>query len=288
MLVSVIIPTTCDVRRQAVLRRALASVWAQDVEIELILVVNGDGFDAGLLAELRADARLKILQLAQGNVSVARFAGLQQTRGDFFCFLDDDDEFLPGAFQQRLKLFGDDVDVQVCNGYEYSGRDELWVPAEEAACINQDPIGTFLRSNWFASPAAMFRSQRVDRNLFDMPQRYFEWTLLFFHLHQAGLRVRFCDVLAYRKYEDNPLSVSKSKAYAEAYPLVLQELLSAGVLRGKHRQQLRAKYAAALNALAQAELNAGHLAAAWRAHLRCLASGGLTYLSFTRHLFRWP
>lgn len=287
MLVSVIVPTTCEVRRARELRRALASVLNQPVPVELLLVVNGTHVDKALLAELSQESRLRVIRREEGHVSAARHAGLLQAQGDYVCFLDDDDELLPDSLNRRLEGFESGWDVQVCNGFEFDGSiDRQVVPPADIASINRDPMGTFLKRNWFSSSSAMFR-RGVDAALFDIPHRYFEWTLLFFRLYGAGLRIGFSGEMGYRIHQGTPVSVSKSAAYAEAYPRFLEELWASESMRqvgSVHRRQLRAKLATAFNVLAQTELHAGRRGAAWRAHLRCLRWAGFRYLTFTHRL----
>lgn len=289
VLISVIVPTMCEARRAAELRRAVASVLQQDVAVELLVVVNGARVDERLLSELSAEPRLRVMQLPEGNVSLARLAGLRQSRGDYFCFLDDDDEFLPMGLAQRLQAFDGEVDVVVSNGYLcLPGAERVMVPPAEAAAIPSDPMGAFLRENWFASPAAMFRRAGVDAGIFDLQHPFFEWTLVFFRLYSAGARFHFLDALTYRFHTETQVSASKSSAYAQACPEVLHELWSSKALmkrlEPRHRRHLRVKLAAAYNGLALAEMKAGRMGAAWHAHLQSLIHGGFSYLAFTRKL----
>lgn len=283
--VSIIIPTTCEGGREPLVRRSIASVLNQDVEIDLIVVVNGDRFDPSLLSKLQQNPALKVRQLAQGNVSAARFHGLSNARGQFFGFLDDDDEFLPRALAQRVALFSDDVDVVVTNGYHYDVAETRLVPASITADANTDPAGSFFRCNWFASPASLFRSTTVEKSLFDITIKHFEWTYLFFSLLSQRKTIRYHDCITYRVYEDTPLSVSKSIDYALAYPDFLLTLMRLH-RDPRHRNLLRHKYVGALNGVSKLELSRGRRTAAWTAHIKCLASGGWGYLPYTRHLLR--
>lgn len=281
-MVSVIIPTTCEKAREESIRRALASVYEQASEV--VVVVNGERSDSSLLKQLRADTRLIVLQLTEGNVSKARLAGLRRSTSPFFCFLDDDDEFLPGALAQRMALFEDRVDVVVTNGYEHRhGSDQPLVPPAIAATANSDPAGSFLSFNWFASPASMFRASTVGQELLDIKLRHFEWTHLFFSLLLAGKSIRYGDCLTYRKFEDNPLSVSKSAEYAQAYPSFLRSL-STMDLDSRTKGLLKAKTVVALNGLSVMELARGRRRAAWKAHAQCIAMGGWRYVPYTRRL----
>lgn len=284
--VSVVIPTTCEAARAHSLARAIASVLGQQgAHIELLVVVNGNRVDASLLAMLKNNPRLRILELAEGNVSAARYQGLLQAGGAYFCFLDDDDELLPASIGSRLAVFRQhpDTDVVSGNGVEQMGGTEHPLVPMAAERISADPAGTFLASNWFASPAPLFRAAGVDRRAFDIRHKYFEWSYLFFLLLSRGTRFRFTDALTYRLYKDTAGSASKSGAYALASAEFLREVLCLP-LTPAVRKGVRHKYLSALNTLANYHLSQRQRLPAWKAHLRCLASGGLHYLLFTRHL----
>src|SRR5690606_2159599 len=132
----------------------------------------------------------------------------------FFGFLDDDDEYLPGWADVRLQAMDSGADVVVTNGFI---REETDTPlVDDTEPIRSDPLGSFMRRNWFASPASLFRAETIPPETFDFRIRYLEWTCLFFVLH--GKRIEFVNDLTIRKYADNADSVSKSAANHLAYP----------------------------------------------------------------------
>ena len=281
--VNVIIPTTCDLRREDLIHRAINSVLKQEqADFELTLVVNGSRVDESLLNRLSARP-IKIIRLAEGNVSQARYAGIVATRGDFFCFLDDDDEFLDGALAHRLTLFDKDVDCVVTNGWEHSDKDCRLVPVEVATMVAHSPALAFVRHNWFASPGSMFRRGSLDIKLFDIGHRYFEWTLLFFLLISGGKRIRYDDALTYRVWQDSPMSASRTIEYKMAHAHVLGELLGLR-LDGEVLAALRLKRQTALNSQSQLQMEQRQWLNAWRSHVACIMAGGWRYLLFTRKL----
>lgn len=282
-MVSVIIPTTAEPERNAALHRAIASVLAQDCLSRAIVVVNGDRFEPALVEALRANPELTVLQLAEGNVSAARMAGLEMVASSFFCFLDDDDELLPGALALRVRSIAPEADILVTNGYRREQEDQPLVPHGMADRINADPVGAMLDLNWFASPAGLFRAATVPLDAFAIRLKFFEWTWLFFDLAARGMNFQFVEDLTYRKFENHDFGVSRSPAYAQAYAGFVRSLLGLPV-KPDHRQALRRKYQAALNAQSVAAMRAGRRLDAWLAHARCLAEGGWRYVPYTRHL----
>ncbi len=91
-LVSVIIPTF---NRFPMLCEAIDSVLAQSFsDFELIVVDDGSSDETGSIGTRYGPS---IQYLFQGNqgVSAARNRGIERARGDFICFLDSDDLWLP-------------------------------------------------------------------------------------------------------------------------------------------------------------------------------------------------
>jgi glycosyltransferase involved in cell wall biosynthesis len=108
-LVSLVMPAWNP--EPAWLREAVASALAQrGCDIELIVVDDGsDAPVADLLAEVDDD-RLKVLRVPHGRVAVARNAGVEAARGDWFRFIDCDDVIVEDSTAHLLGLAdGDDV-----------------------------------------------------------------------------------------------------------------------------------------------------------------------------------
>jgi hypothetical protein len=110
--VTAVIPTRN--RRPRVIG-AVASVQRQtlqDVEILVVDDASTDGTD-GVLAEVAAqDPRVRVLrQEAAGGAPRARNRGLDEARGEFVAFLDDDDLWLPSKLERQLSFLGDHPQV---------------------------------------------------------------------------------------------------------------------------------------------------------------------------------
>lgn len=103
ILISVIIPTT---RRPDLVQRALRSVLSQTHRhLEVIIVVDGPNPETiAVLAKVN-DPRLKVIQndLPRG-AGVARNRGAASATGEWFAFLDDDDEWLPEKLERQLAV----------------------------------------------------------------------------------------------------------------------------------------------------------------------------------------
>lgn len=287
--VSIIIPTLCQASRERLLFRAISSIVSQlGMDLEIIIVINGDIFDSRLVKLLEEDGRFIIIRLAKANVSEARYAGVCSAKGDFFGFLDDDDELLSHALRDRLVLARKhpEADIIVTNGFCHSlGKDSLAVEHGIAVGILHSPVDVFFQQNWFASSASLFNAKTIKSELFDFSLKYFEWTYLFFLLVSKGKHFYYDEALTYRTHKDTPSSISKTTEYALAYPDILLKLLTLP-LSLEVRNVLTEKYISALNMKSDIERMNGQLIWAWRSHLKCLISGGWRYLSYTRHLVK--
>ncbi len=252
------------------------------VEVELIVVVNGQRFDPARLAALQANPTLKAVYLETPSPSVACRHGRSLASGEFFAFLDDDDEYLPGGLAARAAAAQADptVDIVVSNGYS-GGANKPHLT--RMAHIERNPLAAMLEENWMASCGALFRRSSCSDEFFaDLP-KYMEWTLLTFRLLSAGKRVKVVDTPTYR-INDTQQSASKSREYRVATAGVIERMLAlqlpADIKRGLRRRLLAARHD-----LSVLNLEEGDRAAAWKAHLQSLAGiGGLRYLTYTRRL----
>jgi glycosyltransferase involved in cell wall biosynthesis len=283
--VSVIIPTACRPARVSALRRALRSVLRQDgVDAEIIIVVNGPGYDRDMLAELRAEPRYRVAYLPAPSLPAAHRHGRGMVSRPFFGFLDDDDELLPCALRTRLDvlLAEPEVDVVTTNGWTGAADDTPYI--RRGLGVDEDPLEALLRGNWLGSCGALFRTATVPADVFDGSTRYFEWTMVAFRLAVAGHRIRFLDVPTFRMHE-SPDSISLSDAYFRAQPDFLASLMP--LLPAAYRPLLWRKYLAALHSAAERMVTAGLVEAAWKYHLRSMAGvSGLKHVIYTPRLIR--
>jgi glycosyltransferase involved in cell wall biosynthesis len=284
--VAVIIPTTCEKKRWKALERAMDGVLAQEgVEARLIVVVNGTRYDPEAFEQLRAreGERLTVLYRAQGSAPLAQLAGREIVDTPFFAFLDDDDEYLPGALATRIAplLADPGLDFVVTNGVRDTGAgDGPTVP--ETSAIQADPLLALARRNWIASCGGLFRTSSIGPGYFTDPAPYMEWTFLAFRL-LVQHRMRFLDVPTYRLH-DSPGSLSKSSAYLHSEAEVLDRVLALP-LPAAVRRVVRRKLGNALHAAAELHLRDGQRQRAWDAHLASLRQpGGWRYLLYSRKL----
>ena len=100
----------CTYKRPDLLRRLLQAILTQtlrDVEIELVVVDNDSNQSAAkVLGEMAAsfDERLKTINLANSNISLARNAAIAAASGNWIVMIDDDEVPVSDWLEQLLKV----------------------------------------------------------------------------------------------------------------------------------------------------------------------------------------
>lgn len=180
--VSVVIPLYND---RETLRRAIDSLVGQAYLSEIIVVDDCSTDDSyefalSLLPEYPLMHLIKLARNA-GPAAVRNF-GARQAKGEFLCFLDADDEFLPGYFSEMLPLF--------------SRKQEMH--ALKVGCIFFDPVRGYILPDYdprylavvFSSPCNVL----IRRSSFELMGGFSEDAV--FRTHHGGEDVAFCRALA--------------------------------------------------------------------------------------------
>jgi hypothetical protein len=100
--VSVILPTF---NRLKYLRCAIESVFAQTLaDWELVIADDGSEEEVrAYLRRLRSEPRVSVIWLPHsGNPAAVRNCAMRRARGDYFAFLDSDDEWLPAKLERQV------------------------------------------------------------------------------------------------------------------------------------------------------------------------------------------
>ena len=103
-LVSVIIPTY---NSADTIEKAVQSVLQQDYEpVEIIVIDDGSTDDTqNVLKDYIKNKNIIYCWQVNGGPGSARNKGIDMANGDFICFLDSDDQLLPGSLSKRVYLF---------------------------------------------------------------------------------------------------------------------------------------------------------------------------------------
>lgn len=113
-LISIIVPVY---NIEKYLPATIDSILNQDYRnIELILVNDGSKDNSLAICNEYAvkDSRVRVLDQPNGGVSKATYAGYKAAKGEYICFSDHDDIFLPGFLSDMMEKFTEDLDM-VCS-----------------------------------------------------------------------------------------------------------------------------------------------------------------------------
>lgn len=286
MQITTIIPTLCLAERGGSLARAIESVHrASHGTIKVLVVVNGQRFDQRLLEALQMRKDVEVLQIAEGSLIKAHLVGRRGVRTEYFSFLDDDDEYLAGALDLRLKVLQANpcIDVVISNGYLFAaGKDRI--AYSRTPCVESNPLLELFNENWLHNCNHLFRSASVTEEYFENAHAHMEWTWLAFRLALSNKCVAAIDVPTFR-YFDTPGSLSKSPDFLRSRIALYQRML--GMNPGKTVENMICRrLSGAWHDVSTFELDNGHRAKAACAHLYSLAAhwSGLRFLSYTRRL----
>ncbi len=119
--VSVIIPVY---NVEKYLAECVDSVLGQTYKnLEIILVDDGSTDTSGKMCDEYAekDERVRVIHKKNGGLSSARNAGIEVCRGEYLCFLDSDDLYVPDAVRILLdKACAESADTVFFNAYSFA------------------------------------------------------------------------------------------------------------------------------------------------------------------------
>jgi glycosyltransferase involved in cell wall biosynthesis len=168
-LLSVVIPAY----RAAMLRRCLASTRDITVDCEIVVVDDASAEDlkSVVAAHAATDKRVRYVR-NEANLGIPRNFNrcIELARGQYVCILGDDDQFLPGNFEQKLAVLESNPDV----GFVYSrwnGLDEHGQVVFGGAALhtNQSYAGgrrefhDLLHGNYINLISLVFRRELFER-----------------------------------------------------------------------------------------------------------------------------
>jgi glycosyltransferase involved in cell wall biosynthesis len=284
--ITVIMATAAEPSRMLLLDRAIRSVTCdQSMPGIPAVVVNGNRHNDDTIAALRRRNDIRLFLEPHCGFSAALRCGRERVDTPFFCFLDDDDLYFPGALQERFQTMVSQphIDVLVTEGLkEIDG--ELHPFPILAHFDQEDLFQSLMRSNWLASCGGFFRTDSVESHFFDPNIHHLEWTYLAFLLlkHKRVVHVRSSS--PHFLISDSAGSGSKSTAYLLGSLPVLLKILEHD-LSPAHRRLLKQKICNCLHNISDFHMRHGHLGPAWRAHIQSLlTTSGYKYLLYSRWL----
>lgn len=282
--VNVIIPTIASRQRAPLLKRTIESIRRSSIfPIFIIVVVNGKRYDAEICEWLKAQSDINFEYLETPSLPGALLRGRELVTSEFFSTLDDDDEYLEGATDDKMRLMESDpaIDIVVGNGYRnVNGVDNLLYLS--LTQVSAYPLQSLMDFNWLSSCNALYRTASVDLRYFRDSQPYAEWTWLAFQLAMNRKKIATLNKPAFR-INDTADSLSKSESYSKAYFSLFERMLD-GAPPTDIARLIRRKLGAACHDAADAAMKKGNRMEAFKYHWRSVTEvGGLRYLSYSRY-----
>jgi len=284
--ITIIIPSTCIAARADCLRRAISSAHASAPGIANVLIAaNGPKTELKLVNELQNRADVRYVYFPEGSLPKAIASALPLVDTEYFAFLDDDDELLPGGLKLRHEALRSQpmADIALSNGYlRKDGEDTLYLHHLEK--VPSAPLETFFTENWLPSCGALFRRNRIELAYFLDFHPYAEWSWLAFRLALGGKRFCIIDKPTFRVNADTPGSLSKSTAYRRSYIQLYHRMLDKEPPENI-QNILRRRISQAHHDLSADALSEGKIQEALGHHLQSLKTlSGWRFLSYSRHI----
>lgn len=117
-LISIVMPTH---NRPIMMRRAIESIFNQEYcNWELIIIADSCKEDTRYVVnDFLKDKRVQFFEYEKLGGAEARNIGINISHGEYICFLDDDDEWLPGKLILQTQFLNDNPDFSIvsCNNF---------------------------------------------------------------------------------------------------------------------------------------------------------------------------
>jgi glycosyltransferase involved in cell wall biosynthesis len=147
--VSIVLPTF---NRADTIMRAVRSVQAQSFQDWELIVVDDGSTDNTMALLAGIDARITLIRQENRGFTEARNTGIRAGKGDYFTFLDSDDEYTP----RHLEL---------CVAFLETFQEEQFVSTENLEDFGHGRVVNHYRaetSDWYPKKAALIGSQGLD------------------------------------------------------------------------------------------------------------------------------
>jgi len=320
--VSIVIPTY---NRRELALRAVQSVLEQAHAgtLEVIVVDDGssDGTAEAVAETFRHDPRVQLIRSERGYACAARNLGFRAARGDFVCFLDSDDFWLPGTlavfesvFAQTPGLAFVSVDgttrattrkaaiqgivARVSPGWSHAKfreaalvRQGLQLPGSTtpAELLVGDFFPAIIHGDLFYLSGLLVRRECVAQaGPFNERLRYFNDWEFFSRMCLVGPGAYVAHD-GFRRETDRADQLSRGRpgtTMPRRHLFIVRALMRRPDIPARYQPQLKAALSDACYSFARSLLNAGRRSWARRYLRRCLQSGHKSFRCAVLYAFR--
>lgn len=218
-LVSVIIPAY---NRRDVIGRAIQSVLNQSLQdFEIIIIDDNSLDDTENFINGLSDSRIKYFKHTKNlGPAAARNTGLKIAKGEFFAFLDSDDEWMPNKLESQVAVFKNvnpNLGLVYVKSVIYKKGKLLphlpynWLPRNEGFIYDD-----LLRLNFIDTPATMIKREVIDSiGMFDENLKCLEDYDLFLRISQKFEIAFVNEPLLITHYSANGVNEQNLKNHAD-------------------------------------------------------------------------
>ena len=177
-LISVIVPVY---NASKYLDACISSICSQSYkDFELILVDDGSTDNSlEICRKYRLkDNRIIVVHQDNAGVSAARNAGLTLARGEYFCFVDSDDEIEPNLLEKLYtRMEETHSDLCICGFKNYSKKKISYFKAQEEELLGKKEIANFVAKHyleWLVSSCwgKLYRNIPLQQSQQSQPKRF--------------------------------------------------------------------------------------------------------------------
>jgi glycosyltransferase involved in cell wall biosynthesis len=243
--VSVIIPSY---NRADFLMEALESVFHQTWKnFEVIVIDDGSTDDTATRIEPWL-SRIRFLSQPNSGVAAARNLGIRYAGGEFICFLDSDDLWVPTKLEEQI-AFADRNDQYALiatelDSFDSAGRVSFRVKSSMYHIPNGFVLEHLLFSNWIQTSTVMVRRQAVVRaGGFDEDVGQFgeDWLLWMRIAAEAPIYFLPIPMVRYRVHAQN-LSSHRPASQYKSLMCILDRLALLPQFQARRKLLRRARY----------------------------------------------
>ncbi len=209
-MVTIIIPFY---KSEKYLKAAIASVLSQSFQKwELLLINDGSKDQSKYIVESFQDSRIKYFEQENRGVAAARNVGLDNMKGDYFCFLDADDVLPPNSLKSRLKVFEKSADILFVDGVVHKMDEGLATVNEKwSPSFYGNPFTDLIKLTGKSFLGLTWLIKRNPKETYRFEEGLTHCEDLFFYLQltqKGGVYAYTSDVILH--YRDNPTSAMKN------------------------------------------------------------------------------
>lgn len=212
-LVSVIMPAY---NAEKYIAGAIQSVLDQDYSnFELLIINDGSTDNTRQIIQSFGDGRIRYFEQNNQGVSAARNVGLDNMKGEYFCFLDADDKYTKISLSRRVSVFKKKGHIDFLDGCvvfknrDFSKTIRKWCPS-----FKGEPLSDLIRftGKSFFGPSWMIRSSRLGKCRFETDLSHVEDLYFYISLSLNGGNYDFIyqNVLVHRVHTESAINNHKS------------------------------------------------------------------------------